>query len=236
MTDKDNSSKKSALLLTLVSALVIVVGLQAWYMADMKLQLDQLREQSDSQHATGTQNGEPPGPAQTPAQPYKPPAVKPPRQQPLTPFDDDWFSQPFDAQNWDPYGEIQRMQREMDQLFDEAFGRFNRSPNFRHLYRDRMLSPDIDLKEEGDSYIAMVDLPGIDEGDLSIMLENQVLTITGRQNATQQDADADGNTIFSERRSGTFRRSITLPEPVRESGMQTKLENGVLKITIPKAG
>lgn len=236
MSDKDNSSKKSPLLPILVSALVIVVGLQAWYMAGMKQQLDELREQTGMQQTGRAQDSKPGRPTQTPAQPQQPPAAQSPDQQPLTPFDDDWFSQPFDAQNWDPYGEIQRMQREMDQLFNEAFGRFNRSPNFRHLYRDRTLSPDIDLKDEGDNYIAMVDLPGIDQGDVSITLEDQVLTISGRQTYEQQDADANGNTIFSERRSGTFRRSITLPEPVRESGMQTKLENGVLKIRIPKAG
>ena len=43
-----------------------------------------------------------------------------------------------------------------------------------------------------------------------------------------------GNIVFSERRSGNFRRSITLPEPVIEGGMKTKIENGVLTIVIPK--
>lgn len=240
MTHNDRDSTKSTLLITLVSALVIVVGLQAWYMAGMKQQLDDLHIQAPEQPATTQtvenqiKTAEPL--IQPPQQPMHPPATQRPGRQSPSPFDDNWFNQPFDAQRWDPYQEIERMQHEMDQMFNEAFGRFNRSPDFRHLYRDRSVTPDIDLKDEGDKYIAMVNLPGTEESDLSVRLENRVLTISGRLNYEEQNTDSHGNTVFRERRSGTFNRSITLPEPVRESGMQTELDGGVLRITIPKAG
>lgn len=240
MTDNDRSSTKSTLLFTLLSALVIVVGLQAWYMAGMKQQLDELHKQTPENPVTAQ-------PAETqieiaepiiqpPQQPVNPPSTQQHTWQRPSPFDDNWFNQPFDAQNWDPYQEIERMQHEMDQMFNEAFGRFDRSPDFRHLYKDRSVAPDIDLKDEGDKYIAMVNLPGTQESDLSVTLENQVLTISGRLDYEEQNTDSYGNTIFRERRSGTFNRSVTLPEPVEEGGMQTELDNGVLKITIPKVG
>lgn len=240
MADNDRNSTKSTLLLTLVSALVIVVGLQAWYMAGMKQQLDDLRKQAAEQPAT-TQLAEKQietteSLVQPPQTPVHPPATQQPGWQQPSLFGDDWVNQPFDAQSWDPYQEIQRMQHEMDQMFNEAFGRFNRSPAFKHLYRDRTVTSDIDLKDAGDKYIAMVDLPGAEESDLSVTLENQILTISGKQNYEQQNTDSFGNSLFRERRSGTFKRSITLPEPVKESSMQTELEDGVLKITIPKAG
>ena len=240
MSDDAPRSKQPGLLVTLVSALAIVVGLQAWYMADMRQQLDELRGQSATETSDAAQ-------AQTQAEPIAP-ELRPPRQQPQlpaagspgprqrSPFDNDWFNQPFDTRDWDPYREMQRMQQEMDQMFNDAFGRFNRSPDFGHLFRDAPISPDIDLKDEGDRYLVIVDLPGIREGDLSVTLEEQRLTIEGAQHYEQQDEDSRGNTIFRERRSGTLRRSITLPEPVRESGMQTELGDGVLTITIPKAG
>ena len=239
MNDKDPGGTKSTILLTLVSALVIVVGLQAWYMAGMKQQLDELREQAAAQAEPDVRAEKPAVTAPStrpPLQATQPPVTNLPEAQPRSPFDNDWFNRPFDAGTWDPYQEIQRMQQEMDQMFNEAFGRFNRSPGFQHLYRDRSYKPDIDLKDEGDKYIAMIDLPGTQEGDLTVTLENQVLTVSGKQNYEEQNTDSFGNTIFRERRSGTFRRSITLPQPVRESGMKTELDNGVLKITIPKAG
>lgn len=240
MNDSDRNSTKSTVLLTLVSALIIAVGLQAWYMAGMKQQLDDLHNQASQQPASTQQPEKQIETAEAeirpPQTPTRPPATQLPGRQQASPFDDDWFNQPFNAQSWDPYQEIQRMQHEMDQMFNEAFGRFDRSPDFKHLYRDRTVTPDIDLKDEGDKYIAMVDLPGAEESDLSVTLENQILTISGKQNYEQQSTDPLGNTVFRERRSGTFSRSITLPEPVKESGMQTELDNGVLKITIPKAG
>jgi HSP20 family protein len=235
MAHNDRSSTKSTLLFTLLSALVIVVGIQAWYMAGMKQQLDDLRSQTAEKPATvqpAEKQIETAGPL---VQPPAPPATQPPGQQKISPFDDDWFNQPFDAQSWDPYQEIERMQREMDQLFNESFGRFDRSPNFRHLYKDRSVAPDIDLKDEGDKYIAMVNLPGSQESDISVNLENQVLTVSGRLDYERENTGSYGSTVFRERRSGTFNRSITLPEPVKDGGMQTELDDGVLKITIPKA-
>jgi HSP20 family protein len=240
MTHNDRSSTKSTLLFTLLTALVIVVGLQAWYMAGMKQQLDDLRNQTPEKPETTRTAKKPIETAkpviQPPQQPVHPPATQQPGLQRPSPFDDNWFNQPFDAQSWDPYQEIERMQHEMDQMFNEAFGRFDRSPDFRHLYKDRSVAPDIDLKDEGDKYIAMVNLPGSQESDLSVNLENQVLTISGRLNYEEKNTDSYGNTVFRERRSGNFNRSIALPEPVRENGMQTELVDGVLKITIPKAG
>lgn len=235
MAHNDRNSTKTTLLFTLVSALVIVAGLQAWYMAEMKQQLDELRNSTPEQPAE-KQIESADSLIQPPQQPVQPPAIKRPDRQRPSPFDDNWFTQPFDAQSWDPYQEIERMQHEMDQMFNEAFGRLNRSPGFRHLYRDRTVAPDIDLKDEGDKYVAMVNLPGTQESDLSVKLENQVLTISGRLNYEEQNTDSYGNTVFRERRSGTFNRSVTLPEPVKESGMHTELDGGVLKITIPKAG
>ena len=60
------------------------------------------------------------------------------------------------------------------------------------------------------------------------------LTVNGEQYFNQQEKDAMGNVIFQEHRSGTFQRSLTLPEPVKQNGMETHVANGVLTITMPK--
>lgn len=150
------------------------------------------------------------------------------------PYTDNLFSSPYDAQTWDPYAEIQRMQREMDRLFNESFRRFDNSPEFQHLFREGMISPELDVREDDDKYTIQVNLPGSDESSVDVKLDGQQLTIQGKQNYQQQNRDAQGNIIFRERRSGSFKRSFTLPEPVDEKGMKTDINKGVLTIIIPK--
>ena len=126
------------------------------------------------------------------------------------------------------------MQREMDRLFNESFRRFDDSPEFRHLFREGMISPELDVSEDADKYTIKVNLPGSDESSVDVKLDGQQLTIQGAQNYEKQDRDAAGNIVYRERRSGSFKRSFTLPEPVDEKGMKTDIKNGVLTIIVPK--
>ena len=90
------------------------------------------------------------------------------------------------------------------------------------------------MREDQNQYIVLVNIPGADQKDVSVTLEGQRLTVMGKQEYKNQDRDANGNIIFSERRSGKFKRSITLRAPVDKKGMQTQIDNGVLRILIPK--
>lgn len=249
MNDRETDSTRSRVLLAIVTALVVVVGIQAWHMADMRDQIEAIRAQTAPQPAAGD---EPVQPAQNtgagPDERVLPPSLQSdaPRpdvrgeqpQQPAqrrSPLDDDGFNPPHGTRNWDPFLEMERMQRQMDEIFNNAFGRFHSSPDFGHLFRERTLTPDIDLQETEDEYIVKVDVPGTDENNLSVTLENQVLTITGEQRYEEKSRGPGGSTLYHERRSGTYRRSITLPEPVSDRGMRTQIEHGVLTIRIPKA-
>jgi HSP20 family protein len=225
MTDKDTSKSKSTLLMTIVSALIIVVGIQAWFMADLRRQLDELQGRAAGPQAADQQ-----------PKPQIEAGDAPAKQPQNPPVEDDWRARGLEGQNWDPYQEIQGMQREMDRMFNDAFSRFDSSPDFQHLYRGKSFSPDIDLNDEGDRYVILVDLPGTKENNISVRLQNQRLTITGTKDYEEHNTDSSGNIIYRERRSGSFNRSITLPEPVKQSGMQTEMDNGVLTVTIPKAG
>jgi len=150
-------------------------------------------------------------------------------------FDDDFFrAQAFDAQTWNPYEEIQRMQRDMDRMFNNAFSRFNSSPDFQHLFREGFTTPEMDVREDDDKYTVIVNLPGSGEDNVSVNLDGQTLTVKGEQKFEKLEKDSQGNIIFQERRSGAFQRSITLPGPVKQAGMKTDINNGVLTITIPK--
>lgn len=158
-------------------------------------------------------------------------------------LNDDFFNSPYDQPSWDLYEEIERMQREMDRLFYNSFNRpygrpENRRdyqrPDFQYFSHQDLSLPEMDVKEDRTQYIILVNLPGADENDVSISLNGQRLMIKGKRMSQKQNRSSDGNIVFSERRSGNFKRSITLPEPVIESGMKSKIENGVLTIVIPK--
>jgi len=170
------------------------------------------------------QAGQPQAGKQGQAIPVDPPSV----------FDDNFFNQPYTGQNWNPYAEIERMQRDMDRMFNNAFSRFNSNPDFQQLFKESAATPAMDVKEDDAKYTVIVDLPGADEKNISVNLDGQQLTVKGEQDFSQQKKDANGNVVFQERHTGTFQRSITLPEPVKQNGMVTKVDNGVLTITVPK--
>jgi HSP20 family protein len=128
----------------------------------------------------------------------------------------------------------------MDEVFNNAFSGFNSSKDFQPLFRnntaDNIASPQMKLKEDDKKYTVTVNLPGADEKNISVNLDGQQLTVSGEQDFSQQKKDAAGNVVFQQHRSGTFQRSITLPQPVKQNGMVTNVDNGVLTITVPKAG
>ena len=171
-------------------------------------------------------------------QPQAPLAVAP-----LDPFfDRDPFSQhPFSqdpffrADNWNPYEEIQRMQRDMDRIFNQTFQRFNRDPAFQQFFSQHTNLPEMDIKETDHDYIVTVNLPGSSEDNISVTIKDNILTIRSEQDSQTKNTDQMGNILFQERHTGVFQRSISLPGEVDQNGMQSHVDNGVLTITLPKA-
>jgi len=145
----------------------------------------------------------------------------------------DPFLQPFDPQSWDPFQEMSRMRAEMDRMFNQAFGRFQGSPQFGSLAGESTYSPSFDLTEEPDRYVVKIDVPGATEHDIKVTLEDQNLTISGTRTDTRSE-EKDGKILRQERVVGQFQRSMTLPEPVDDTKMETSYENGVFTVTLPK--
>lgn len=233
--------KSNAISTIVALVLITIIGIQTWYMVGMKNQLDSLSSDQPSNQIPPKDTTTPTAKSQstaavTPDQHKK--SVKDPlatNSQSPRPLDNNLFNKPFDAQTWDPFEEIQRMQRNMDKMFNESFDHFNQSPDFKHLFKQSVTAPKLDLREDNKQYTVIVDLPGTDMSNIAVSLDDKILTIKGQQDFTNEKQDSNGNAIFRERRSGSFERSITLPGPVRQNGMQSMVDNGVLEITIPKA-
>lgn len=138
----------------------------------------------------------------------------------------------FKDRRWDPYAEIQHMQNEMEQMFDDSLSRFHMKTPLGSLSR----TPDVDLQDKPDSYIVTVNAPGADESSMNVKLDGQILHISIRtEQAKDETDDKNGKYEYRERFVGQFQRSLTLPGPANAAKMQTAYRNGVLTITIPKA-
>jgi HSP20 family protein len=95
------------------------------------------------------------------------------------------------------------------------------------------LVPHMDVSETDDELRISAELPGVAEGDVEVMLHDDVLTIRGEKKFER--ADERENFHFVERSYGTFQRSLRIPWPVNPDEVQASFERGVLTVTLPKS-
>ncbi len=138
---------------------------------------------------------------------------------------------PVPARQRGGYTTLRQLQQEMDSLFDQLFPG-NRSEETTGKQASSILIPQLDIAESEKHYHLSLDIPGIDEKDVDISVENGVLTVTGER--TQQEVVKDKTFHRVERSHGTFRRSVKLPEQVNVDKITASFTNGVLDIDIPK--
>jgi HSP20 family protein len=92
--------------------------------------------------------------------------------------------------------------------------------------------PPVDVWETEDQLVLSFDLPGIPEDKIAVELEDNVLTVSGeRERTTERSSE---RFYRFERRYGTFSRSVTLPQGVREDAIEAAYTDGVLEIRVPK--
>jgi HSP20 family molecular chaperone IbpA len=93
-------------------------------------------------------------------------------------------------------------------------------------------TPPIDIHEGPDGLVLQADLPGVSEGQLSIQLEDNVLSLHAKVDAPAPDG---ARVLHEEYRPGDFYRSFILSDEVERSKISAELKNGVLKLNLPKA-
>ena len=96
----------------------------------------------------------------------------------------------------------------------------------------RRFAPATDIVETETEYILRADVPGVAEEDLSVTLDGDVLTISGERRS--QSEQRQGGYVRYERSTGSFRRSVRLPEGVDADAIQASFDRGVLEVTVPK--
>jgi HSP20 family protein len=116
----------------------------------------------------------------------------------------------------------------MTRLFNNLFD----TPTAGFGSVSRSWIPAIDIVENDNEYVLRADLPGISEDDINIELHNDVLTVSGERKSEHEERKQGYYRV--ERRSGSFRRSVRLPEGVAPESVRATFERGVLEVTVPK--
>jgi HSP20 family protein len=95
--------------------------------------------------------------------------------------------------------------------------------------------PSANIRETPKEYVVEVAAPGLERNDFSIELENHTLTVSAEKEDSKEEK-GDYNGYFRKEYSfNSFSRSFSLPDNVKESAIEAKYENGVLKLTVPKS-
>lgn len=130
---------------------------------------------------------------------------------------------------WEPLRDMATLQTEMNRLF----GTFFDTPTTAVSGNGpRRWLPAMDLVDSGEHFVLRMDLPGLTADDVAIEVTDRTLAISGERKA-ETESGAEGYYRI-ERATGTFARSLTLPEGVDAEAIEARFDNGVLELRIPK--
>ncbi|HNU92392.1 MAG TPA: Hsp20/alpha crystallin family protein [Spirochaetota bacterium] len=128
--------------------------------------------------------------------------------------------------NEQPEWGIDSFRKEINQLFNDFFSIGPSS------LPESAWMPTVDVEEDDREVRVRAEIPGIEEKDLSVTLENDLLTIAGEKK--EEKREENRRHVISERRFGSFHRTIRLPEGIDREKIEAGFKNGVLRITIPR--
>jgi len=95
-------------------------------------------------------------------------------------------------------------------------------------------TPLIDVQEDSDCFYVFCDLPGVPKSSITVSLDDDLLTVSGRRRNLKASPRAKYYSL--ERQDGAFERSVPIPSAYKTESVKAELDNGVLEITIPKTG
>jgi HSP20 family protein len=128
---------------------------------------------------------------------------------------------------YDPFGDLRTLQDEMNRLFSGTFSRGSQDEVLRGAW-----SPSVDIFENKNEIVLEAELPGMSAEDVSVSIENNVLTLHGERRFEKKDEGDNFHRV--ERSYGSFTRSFTLPPTVSSENANAEFNNGVLRLTLAK--
>lgn len=127
---------------------------------------------------------------------------------------------------------VHQFHREIDRLFEQAFRGFGLDLPVSRNLGNGFLKPQLDLSATEGEYAISVEIPGIEEKDVTLEIVNDTLTIRGTKK--QKTEERDKNDYRIERTYSSFQRILSLPEDVDQSAVKATFKKGVLTVTMPR--
>ena len=143
---------------------------------------------------------------------------------------------PSSVFEWRPF---ESLRNQVDRVFHEFETGFLQSPFYRDVdsfwRRDLALpvTPAMDIVEKDNAFEMSAELPGLDAKNIELSLSDDVLTVKGEKKEEKEEKTKDR--YVSERRYGSFRRSIQLPASVDAGKIEANYKSGILTVTLPKS-
>ena len=132
---------------------------------------------------------------------------------------------------WDPLREFSAMEERMsrmNRLFRESY----RPEGSEEALTSSSFAPPVDIYEDEHNITLKMEVPGIDEKDIDVRIDNNTLTVHGERKLEKEEREENFRRV--ERQYGSFSRSFTLPSSVDPGQVSADYEKGVLKIQLAK--
>jgi HSP20 family protein len=129
---------------------------------------------------------------------------------------------------WDPFREFVTIQGRMNRLFRDSFGTEGRE----EALTSTTFAPPVDVYEDEHNVTLKIEVPGIDEKDIDVRIENNTLTVHGERKFEKEEKEENYRRV--ERQYGSFTRTFTLPNMVDQDSVHADYDKGVLKIQLAK--
>jgi HSP20 family protein len=127
---------------------------------------------------------------------------------------------------WDPFREFTTLQDRMNRLFRDNYG------EGQEALSTSTFAPPVDVYEDEHNVTLKIEVPGIDEKDIDVRIENNLLTVHGERKFEKEEKEENFRRV--ERQYGSFTRSFTLPSTVNAEQVQANYDKGILKIQLGK--
>ncbi|MFY9646183.1 MAG: Hsp20/alpha crystallin family protein [Terriglobales bacterium] len=129
---------------------------------------------------------------------------------------------------WDPFREFVTIQDRMNRLFRDSYGPEGQD----QALTSTAFAPPVDVYEDEHNVTLKIEVPGIDEKDIDVRIENNTLTVHGERKFENEEKEENFRRV--ERQYGSFTRTFTLPNTVDHDTVQADYDKGVLKIKLAK--
>jgi HSP20 family protein len=126
-----------------------------------------------------------------------------------------------------PFREVATLQDRVNRLFRESY-----DTGSDDSLTSSTFAPAVDVYEDEHKVTLKIEVPGIDEKDIDVRVENNTLTVHGERKIEKEEKEENYRRV--ERQYGTFTRTFTLPQTVDTENVSASYEKGVLKIALPK--